>query len=120
VKRVYIAGPFRAPTGYEVAQNVRRAGDFILPLAEAGACPVCPHTMTADLDGTMTDAYWIAATLSLLDGCNAVLQTPGWEESEGSLGEYARARELGLPVFEATQAATLPLELVEWLERNES
>ena len=99
MKRVFIAGPFTADTGHGVYLNVLNAERYILPLAEAGACPVCPHTMTRNFDGTMTWKRWMAVTLCMLEACDAVLMVPGYQSSAGAMREYDRAVELRLPVF---------------------
>jgi len=118
MKRIYIAGPFSGKTGYAVERNVRRAEDFILPIAEAGACAICPHTMTRTFDGTLTYGYWIAATLCMLDACDAILMTPDWRMSSGADGERARAITMGIPIFEADEPGALPTNLTEWLRGN--
>lgn len=97
---VYIAGPYRAPTNYEVEQNVREAEALILPLASAGFTPLCPHSMFRFFHGTMDDQYWLDATLYLLGRADCVLLVPGWEASVGTRREVAQARLLDMPVFE--------------------
>lgn len=115
MKLIYIAGPFSG----DVAANVARAASFRLPIAEAGGSPVCPHTMTADLDGTMSYEFWIEATGALLARCDAVLMTPDWRKSKGACSELLWARAKGLPVFYATQFGIVPTELICWLDQAE-
>lgn len=99
MKTIYIAGPYRAATPWAVEQNIRAAEAYILPLAEKGYAVLCPHTMTRGFDGTMTDEYWLAATLELMRRCDAVFVVPGSWDSEGALGEMREACRLGLPVY---------------------
>ncbi len=95
---VYIAGPYTAATPWEVEQNIRRAEALILPVAEAGGSPVCPHTNTRFHNGTMSYEFWIQATLALMLRCDAVLLAPGWPDSKGALGEIEAAHRHGIPV----------------------
>ena len=95
---IYIAGPYRAATPYQVERNIRKAEAMMLLVCELGYAALCPHTMTRYLDGTFTDEYWLEATLELMRRCDAVVCCNGWENSEGTCGEIAEAERLGLPV----------------------
>jgi len=96
---VYIIGPFRGKTPWDVAQNVRRAEEVALSVAEMGAMPLCPHTNTAHFDGLLTAEFWLAGTAELLRRCDAAITVDGWQNSSGSRGEIKLAGELGIPVF---------------------
>jgi len=109
---VYIAGPFRAATAWEIEQNVRRAEELALEVARAGAMPVCPHTNTRFFHGQCTDEFWLAGTLELLRRCDAVVAAYGWERSSGSRAEIETAFKLGTPVF---LAATSMDSFKEWV-----
>ena len=43
----YIAGPYRAPTQYEILQNIRIAETFAIKYWAKGHSVVCPHKNTA-------------------------------------------------------------------------
>jgi hypothetical protein len=90
----------------------------MLPIAEAGASPVCPHTMTAELEGTLTNAFWYEATLSLLAACDAILMAPGWERSTGAVNEFKWAGEHALPRFEAKHLGEIPDTLTAWIKER--
>ena len=100
MKVVYIAGPFRGATPWDVEQNVRRAEALALEVARMGAMPLCPHANTRHFDGQLTAEFWLEGTLELLRRCDAVLLVPGWETSSGTKAEVAEAERLGSPVFE--------------------
>lgn len=112
MRKVYIAGPFRGATPWAVECNVREAEVLALQVAQLGAVPVCPHTMTRFFDKTLPDQFWIEATLELLRMCQAVVFTPRWESSSGARGEEVEARRLGLPRFVAP--ADIPA-LAAWI-----
>jgi hypothetical protein len=99
MKVVYVAGRFRAPTAWNIEQNVRRAEELALEVCKLGAMALCPHTNTRFFQGTLPDAFWLEGTTELLRRCDAVMLTPGWEESAGSRGEKAEAEKRGMPVF---------------------
>jgi len=99
MKRVFIAGPFRGKTPYDVHRNVIEAESFILPIAQIGACPVCPHTMTQHFDHTMTDDFWLEATSCLLEACDALIATDRWYESDGAMNEVEKMQRMGRRTF---------------------
>lgn len=99
MKVVYIAGKFRGPTSWHVEKNVRRAEEAALSVAEAGAMPLCPHTMTRHFHGLLNDQFWLDGTMELLRRCDAVFLARGWEGSVGTALELGEARDLGKPVF---------------------
>jgi len=109
---VYIAGPFRGANAWEVENNIRDAESYGFKVAEIGAVPVIPHTMYRFWDGTLTDEFWLAATLETMRRCDAVLLLPNWKRSTGSKAEKAEAIRLGMPVFESQPF----LALRKWLE----
>lgn len=96
---VYVAGPYRAKSGWLVELNIRRAEMVAFQVAECGAVPVCPHTMFRFFNGTQTDGFWINATLELLKRCDAILLLNDWEYSEGSRGERDYALKHNMPIF---------------------
>ena len=112
-KVIYIAGPFRGETAWDVEQNIRRAEEAALYVAKCGHVALCPHTMNRFFNGTLTDDYWIEATLELLQRCDAILLLDGWTNSEGARGEYAAARERNMPWFVDDVSLSLWLEKVE-------
>ena len=97
MKLIYIAGPFRGPTAWDIAENVRSAERWALEVARLGFVPVCPHAMTAHFHGQCTEQFWVDATLELLRRCDGAIFIPGWEESRGSRGELAECERLGTP-----------------------
>ena len=109
MKVVYIAGPYRAPTAWGIAQNVRAAEEVGLECALLGAMPLIPHTISAHMHGELDEQFWIEGTLELLRRCDAVVLVPGWTGSEGTRGEIAEATRLALPVLR-------PSELEAWLD----
>jgi len=116
MKVVYIAGPFRAANSWLVEQNIRRAEELALRVAEAGAMPLCPHCNTRFFNGTLTDEFWLAGTMALLERCDAIVLTDRWPASSGCRSERARAVELGIPIFYDTDAVGW-LPFVEWCNR---
>jgi hypothetical protein len=95
---VYVAGPFRADTPWEVELNVRRAEERAYMLAARGIGYVCPHLNGRFFDKTATDEYWLEMTKEQMRRCDVV-----WADvrmgSEGTEGELAEARREELPVI---------------------
>jgi hypothetical protein len=97
VKVVYIAGPFRAPTAWGIAENVRAAERYGLEVARLGAMPLIPHANTAHFHGEGDDQVWIEGTLELLRRCDAAVFIPGWTKSTGARGEWDECRLRRIP-----------------------
>lgn len=114
VRLVYIAGPYRAPTPEDIRRNVRAAEALGQAVIETGLplLPVVPHSIGHRFGYLRPDdeGYWLPATMALMERCHVVLMIPGWEDSEGSVEERARALALGLPVFETVD------DLVKWAQ----
>ena len=99
MKVIYVAGPFRAPSAWAIEQNVRRAEEWGLRVAEIGAMPLIPHANTRFFQGLLPDEFFLDGTRELLRRCDGILMTPGWEESSGSRGELDEAMLLKIPFF---------------------
>lgn len=104
MKVVYIAGPFRAKTGWLIEQNVRRAEELGLAVSRLGVAPLIPHCNTRNFQGEGEDSYWLEATMELLRRCDAMILVPGWEKSSGTRAEVNEAARIGIPVFHTLQA----------------
>jgi hypothetical protein len=109
VKLVYVAGPYRAPTGWGIECNIVAARKLGAAVAQLGAFPVVPHANTAHYDGLAGDAFWLEGTLELLRRCDAVVLVDGWRDSSGTRGEVAEAERLGKMVFSSIDA------LADWI-----
>lgn len=109
MKVIYIAGPFRGPSAWDIECNIRRAETLALEVWRSGAAALCPHTNTRFFQGAADDAVWLAGDLEMLRRCDALILTSGWERSSGARAERDEAIRLGLPTFESVG------ELREWL-----
>jgi len=120
---VYVAGPFRARSQWQIAENVRAAERVGLLVAECGAMPLIPHANTAHFHGLFDDQFWIDGTKELLRRCDASVYLPGWRNSQGSLGEWrehgtmGRAR-LALDDYHHREWAGEILRTVEWVKER--
>lgn len=101
MKLIYIAGKLNDKTGHAIEQNIRVAEDLSLEVAETGNIPVCPHTQSRFLMGTLTELYWIEATKKIMLACEAVVLCYNWESSPGTIGEIVKAKQVGIPVYES-------------------
>lgn len=103
MKVVYIAGPFRGASSWDIEQNIRRAEELALEVWRLGAACLCPHTNTRFFQNAAPDDVWLAGDLELLRRCDAVLVTPDWHRSRGAQKEVSAAAELNIPVFRALE-----------------
>jgi len=98
-KVIYIAGPFRGSSSWDIERNVRRAEELALQVWKAGFTAICPHANTRFYQGVLPDDAWLDGDLAILGRCDAVLLTPDWRESAGATAERAFAIQRGIPVF---------------------
>jgi hypothetical protein len=110
---IYIAGPYRAPTTWEIDRNIVAARELGAHVARMGAYPVIPHSNTAHFDGLAPDELWLDGTLELLRRCDAVALVEGWGRSSGARGEVREADRRGIPIFREHERETL---LRAWIE----
>lgn len=114
MRLVYVAGPYRGNTAWEVEQNIRRAEALGYEVALAGAYPVIPHTNTrAHFEGAQSAAeFWLDGTLELLRRCDAAIFTADWQRSSGARAEREEIERLGRPRFDSID------QLKRWLAED--
>ena len=98
--RVYIAGPYSAPTPAGIKQNINNAEAAAVLLMMDGFAPFTPHLNTAGFEGYDCLEYeWFMATdLAWLPFADVVYFLSNWADSPGAVREMQRAKELGIPV----------------------
>lgn len=101
MKVIYVSGPYRAPTEYEVGQNIRAAEEAAIKLWQEGWAVICPHKNTARLGGVVPDGVWIKGDIAMLIRCDAIYMLPTWERSEGARAEHEAAVKAGIPAIYA-------------------
>ena len=114
---VYIAGPYRASTAWQVLGNIRAAQEVALAVWKMGAVALCPHSNTGLFDGECPDDVWLLGDQELLRRSDAVLMMGAWQRSQGSMAERQLAEDLGLPIFYEGNTGTmggLRAWVVEW------
>lgn len=110
MKVVYVAGPFRGPDHWAIAQNIRRAEVLALEVWRLGAAAICPHANTAHFQNAAPDELWLEGDLEMLRRCDAIIMTPDWNRSSGATAEHAEATRCSIPIFYSAEA------LGEWLK----
>ena len=95
---VYVAGPYRGPTAWDVEQNIRAAEALGVEVARRGAYPVIPHSNTRGyFESFQPGEFWLAGTLALLSRCDGAVFSVDWQRSSGTRIEQAWCAEHGLP-----------------------
>lgn len=113
MKILYVAGPFRGPTPWDVECNVRHAEALSLRAAKCGVFPFCPHANTRFFDKQCTDELWLNGDLELLHRCDGILLTNDYVRSTGARAELEWAVKWGLRVFHENDVG-LDEELRVW------
>lgn len=104
---IYIAGPFRGRSAWEIEVNIRNAERLALEVWKLGMVALCPHCNTRYFQGELEDDAWLVGDLELLRRCDALLVGPGWQQSAGTRGEIDAAVTHGIPVFYTLMALDL-------------
>ena len=123
IKVVFISGPFRGKSAWDIECNIRRAEELALKvwlLAEEGyqVCALCPHTNTRFYQGAGKDAIWLSGDLALLSRCDALLTTEDWERSVGAKAEVEYAKQHGIPVFHSLEELKTALTWKMWVAKG--
>ena len=93
---LFIAGPYAG----DISANIARARDVALEIWRAGHYALCPHSNTAHLEGLgVPEETFKAGDLRMLSHCDGVVLIEGWEQSEGAVAEFGRAKQIGLPCW---------------------
>lgn len=123
IKRVYIAG-LLTPRGcwsknlaIDHLINQRKMIRWALEALFDGFDPYVPafdhlFWMVMNDDEVVTEAMIKRYSKSWLEVCDAMILTPGWQQSPGTLAEIKHAEALGIPVFKSLD------ELVKYVKEN--
>lgn len=110
---VYVAGKFRGPNHWAIAENIRAAEKVALEVWRMGAAALCPHANTAHFQDAAPDHVWLEGDLELLNRCDALVTVDNWKDSTGAKAEVAHATDRGIPVFHCLGG------LAAWLGRSD-
>ena len=102
--RVYIAGPYSAPSVWEGLMNMNRGMRTALWALKHGMSPFCPffdyHFFLQLGEGEFLSVKQMKDySMDWLEVSGAVLVLEGWEHSDGTKAEILRAKDLDIPVF---------------------
>ncbi len=99
LKLVYVAGPFRATSPWEVEQNIRRAEHMAFDVWSLGMVGIAPHSLGRFYDKSLPDDLILRGMLDLMLRCDAVVCVTGWSKSAGTQAEIREALAVGIPVY---------------------
>lgn len=109
MKVVYVAGPYRADTTWQIECNTRAAEQLALQVWQAGAAAICPHSNSRFFQGSAPDEAFVDGYLEVLRRCDAMLLVVDDKASAGTQGEIAEAKKRGIPIFTSVE------QLRRWL-----
>lgn len=109
---IYLAGPYRGKTGWEVEANIHSAKHFGYLILRMGACAITPHTMFSGCNnGNLLPYLVLAVERSLVLKCDAIFMLPGWTDSLGSIQERYLAKQNNIPIlYELSEVRSLVRE----------
>lgn len=109
---VYVAGPYRSNEIWKLYENIENARKAAIEIVKMGAYPIVPHKCTDFMEGLNTSEFFIEGTREAMRRCDVLYIIPGYESSEGTLGEIAEGENLRKPIFYSLQ------DLQAWLQRT--
>jgi len=104
MKRVYVAGPYSANNIIDCLENMRKGMRAGVEVFLAGYAPWVPwhdfhhQLMFRNGESLSVDDYY-EMSMAWLVVSDAMLVLPGWQESQGTMAEIAKAVELCIPIF---------------------
>jgi hypothetical protein len=118
---VYVIGPYRAGSEWDLVRNIRAAEEVSLQVWQSGAAAICPHKNTAHFGGAggAADDVWLEGDIEMMLRCDACVTCGNYHDSKGSQAEIRIARANDIPVFHSVYT------LLAWLaprlkERHEA
>ena len=99
MKVIFISGPYRAKTEWELIEHIREAEKAAIELWKKGWAVFCPHKNTAHFGGLCDDSVWLKGDLEILKRCDAIYMIEGWKDSAGAQKELIIAKENGLEIY---------------------
>lgn len=114
---VYLAGPIRPKGDQTLEGNVAIAKSVALELWKSGYTVICPHA-NSDLPVALAEkevesSRWLTGDLEIVARCDAVVVLPNWEQSEGTKGEIAFAKERNIMIAYYPDLPTIPLTEIQ-------
>lgn len=99
MKVVYVAGPYRARTEWEVKENILAAERVAAEFWKRGYAVICPHKNSSWMGGLIEDHQWIVAGCELVKRSDIIVLLPNWKSSEGAREEFREARLQGKEII---------------------
>ncbi len=99
MQKLYICGPFRAPTKTEIKANVKVAEETALKYWQLGYNVYCPHLNSGRFHGKVKDELFLTAALTELASSDIVAVLPRWRKSVGSRAEHKLALQLNKVIW---------------------
>lgn len=98
--KVYIIGPYRSDSSWQVEQNIREAEDVAAILWNQGFSVFCPHTNTRFFNtGVAPDSTFLEGDLEWLKHADLAVVVGQWKLSKGSCREIEFCMEHKIPYF---------------------
>lgn len=99
MKLIFISGPYRSSSEWELIENIRHAEAAAIKLWQQGWVVICPHKNTSHFGGLADDNVWLEGDMEILTRCDAIYMLNTWEASEGAKAELAIAKEMELEIY---------------------
>lgn len=103
MKRVYVAGAYSADNVIDVLKNIGKGEYWASQLFLYGYAPFCPwhdkDYVIKNWDKELSVKQFYDYSMAWLEVSDLLVVLEGWEKSQGTLLEIAKAKELGIPII---------------------
>lgn len=117
MKVVFISGPYREDSYFDISRNIADAQETAAALARLGIGFFCPHAHSSHFEVIVpkrNQDWWYSLDLRIAEACDAVLFLPSWGRSNGSRLEYEFFSGRGKPIFFCKKVGIIPPNLIDW------
>lgn len=100
---IYLATPIRPKGNQTLDGNIAKAKQIALELWKKGYTVICPAA-NSDLPISLAEKEleadrWLNGDIEILQRCDAMVVSPGWQLSDGVKGEISCAEMYGIPTY---------------------
>ena len=122
MKIVFISGPYFSDGKWEtIEKNIREAEKYQLALINRGIGAFCAHNHTEHFGSkgaNQPEEFYHELDMEFLKrACDAVAAIPGWENSQGAVGEIKWAKENNIKIFYPKSPEDIK-EIAKWVRNS--
>ncbi|KKN65498.1 hypothetical protein LCGC14_0481020 [marine sediment metagenome] len=99
MKVIFISGPYRAKTEWQLVENIRAAEAAAIKLWREGWAVFCAHKNSAHFGGVCDESNFLNGDIEILKRCDAIYMLKSWRASVGACVELEIAMGIDLEII---------------------